>query len=241
MKIANIRPWWLRLVVLLSLGIPAFTGWPLSHFYHSGNHPTDLIFNLSLWVGYAGVILTLIGINMGGERLAEVVSVASVLGLTTALLGGAVRRLGQFLVNNSNGGQDAVVSYKMLNILVIVLAVIPYAIFFVNCFSASKLVEAISHWTGKRRLLGTHAALAFRVVQHATEVASTLMLAWVEENPQRLLPRFRTDWKESTFGWVHFFGWFQQAILTWSFALLIHTIEPIPMFADELAKINNIQ
>ena len=229
--------------MLIILGIPAFTGWPINLLAHSGSSSADLLFNLSLWVGYAAVMLLLVGLNMGSERLAEVLSIASVLGITTALLGGVVRRAGQFVFGGAGQDQDALnalISYKMLNILVIVLAVIPYALFAVNCFSVSRFLERVAHWPGRRKLIGVHAALAFRVIQHASEVASTLMLAWTEENPQRLLPRFRDGWKESTLGWVYFFPWFQQAVLTWAFALLIHTIEPIPVFADELAKINNV-
>src|SRR5580704_2511491 len=116
----NIRPWWARLFVLMLIGSPVFTGWPINGL---AIHAVDLLglsggpdakyyyqlYELVFWVTYACGIWGFVYFNTGATRFWEYMIVGFFFGLTTAISGAVVRKLLPFL---SGGAEAEMVSFK---------------------------------------------------------------------------------------------------------------------------------
>lgn len=237
----QIRPLWLRLLFLLALGLPGFTGWP------TGRLTTQLagctaftpeLAHMIVWTGYACLVWLVVLARVGGNRFLGYMSAAFIFGLTVAVLGTLMRRIFPILA----GGMPAeAVSFKLLRILLNILIFLPYSIYFINSFSAKNLVDRVARMRGRYRTLGLHLALAFRVLQHTGEVIFNLFDIWKETHPDLILPRHRKTWQAGRRLPAQVIRWIWQAIHAWIFACIVHTFEPIPSMVDDIEKIDRAQ
>lgn len=234
LNISRMNPWWLRLFFLLLIGTPIISGWPLSIFLN----PSDPFTQLSLWLSYGLFIWLFIFLNSGFERLLSFLSVASILGVTTALTASTIRQIFPFI---SGPGSDLEVNLKMALLLIEIIIVVPYGLFFVNSFSVGGILLKFSN-TDKsyKKRIAHHFALVLRIFQHVGEVLINLLCVWKEENPKLLLPRFnRSNSSFSLSAVFNFFLWVVRSMILWSFAIFIFTINAIPVFVDEMTKYIN--
>jgi len=175
-------------------------------------------------------------------RLLQWLSAASVFGITLALTGGAFRRLdiwswlerllGQNTMTSPGQDPNVILTWKLLTIL----AVFPYALFFLNCFSVSELLKRVSRMSRGGQTLGVHLALFIRVFQHGLESVTKALVAWREENPEMILPRFRCEWSSSSVSRLKFFPWFKDAVFAWCFAILMKTLAVVPIFVGDVER-----
>jgi hypothetical protein len=234
----QIEPWWLRLVILFSIGIPALTGWPVNIATESLKeilHATPEITSIFVWTVYACFIWVVIFLIAGEKKLLEYLAVAFILGLTTSILGAIMRKAFPFIAGGLSGDE---VSFKMVKLCIIIITVVPYSILVVNSFSPKSLIERLSKMNGKFKTVGLHFALAFRVFQHAGEVIFNLFEIWSEEHPEKLFPRHRREWGVKWYSITSVFPWIWGAVFAWIFACIIQTFEPIPAMVDDVEKIN---
>lgn len=230
LSFAQLRPAWLRLALLVAIGLAPMTGW--SNFRLAWL-PASLSFVVA-WAAYAVFIWLLTLLNLGLERTLSLLSAPFVLALTTCLLGASMRGLFPFL---AGGATKEVTSLRMVTLFFSIVSLIPYSLLVVNSFSVAGLARRVSQLGGARRSLGVHGALFLRVLQHVGEVFSELLTAWREENPSRLLPRHRSDWHRSPLTSLYYLEWFRSAVGNWTLACLIHSLEPLPVFAHEISRL----
>ena len=125
-------------------------------------------------------------------------------------------------------------SWEQLKKGLMIITVIPYAIFVFNSFSVESVTQRAVEWAGRKRLFAKHALMLLRVFQHVIEVLPPLLLIWKEEHPAILRPRMRQDIR-GLFGNVRkIIAWLTLSIWTLLKATIILAFEPIPMFCHEL-------
>lgn len=242
LNISAINTWWVRLVVLLLIGIPALSGFPLRNLILGMKvimplyfEKTGEISSIVSWVLYTCLVWLVVFSSVGARKFIEYLAGAFILGLTTSILGSAMRKVFPFMAGSLTEDD---ISLKMLNLLLIIITVVPYALLFVNSFSVRDLLSRLAKTTGKRKELGLHLALLLRIFQHAGEVVFNLVEIWTEEHPNKIIPRHRSDWGTKWYSIANVFPWVWSAVLAWIYATMIHTFEPIPAMVDEVEKIN---
>lgn len=234
LKIAEVKPAWLKLLILLLIGLPPITGYPITIFAT----PENSLHNIMLWLAYGCFIWLFILLNVGLKQLLHYLSFPFTLALVTTFLGVIFRNFQSFIFEDSAADSEYI-SFKMLSLFVVMISVIPYTLFFINCFSVSSFVANLSFDVKKNYKYKIHLALALRVFQHVGEVASNLLVVWKEENPLIIKPRFREDLTESKYSIVKWLNWFKNSAITWCFALLMHTFEAIPYLSEEMRTVIN--
>jgi hypothetical protein len=231
-------PWWLKLVLLLLLGLPGFSGWPNTLFIRqlqAAGWFTFEIAHVMVWVVYACCVWLVVLVKAGPQKLLAYLAAAFVLGLTVAMLGAVMRTIFPLL---ASGQSKEAISFKLIGIFVNVIIFLPYSVLLINSFSAKKLIDTVALRSGRFRTAGLHLALAFRVFQHTGEVVFNLFQIWIEEHPQKILPRNRgaEDFHWYAPGKLLIWGW--SCIHAWIFACIIHTFEPIPAMVAEVERID---
>ena len=107
-------PWWLKLALLLMLGLPGFTGWPNGWFVQK-LQSTDLftpeIAHVVVWIAYACIVWLVVLVCAGKHKLLNYLGAAFVLALTVAMLGAILRGLFPLL---AGGLSREAVSFKMV-------------------------------------------------------------------------------------------------------------------------------
>jgi hypothetical protein len=240
LKLKNIKFWWLRFLFLLTLGVPAFSGWPLNIAEKMALNQlsiTENMAHIAIWISYSCFVWIVVLINAGGKKLLEYLAVSFVMGLTTAMLGAVMRKLLPILAGGLTVEQ---ISFKMINLLIVMITVVPYCILFINSFSAKNLMDNVTKLGGKRKAMGLHFALAYRIIQHTGEIVFNLYEIWIEEHPDKLLPRHRRDWGLKWYSSANVFPWIGEALNAWIFACIMYAFEPIPAMVEEVEKINNL-
>lgn len=242
LNISVISPWWVRFIVLIILGIPAFSGWPLGDLTHGIANivPFDMekagpVSSVISWVLYACFVWLVVFSSVGHEKFLEYLAASFIIGITTAILGSVMRKAFPVIAGSLTGDE---ISLDMFNKLLIIVTVVPYALLFINSFSAKNIITKLANVKGKQKTIGLHLALLLRVIQHAGEVIFNLFEIWTEEHPERIIPRHRKDWGAKWYSSANIFPWAWSAVFAWIYATMIHTFEPIPGMVDEVEKIN---
>jgi hypothetical protein len=230
-NIANVEPAWIRLLFLIIIGIPAFTGWPLGDY--TENEAMDLVFH---WVAYGCFIWLFIWLNMGQKELLSFLSLSFYLGMFTAIIGAMVRYALGYL-SDSFEADVVEISFKMMRLLVIMITVIPYSLLFIKSFSASKLISRIDFNNKKNYEIKIHLATALRAIQHVAEIAEKLLEVWKEENPRFFWPRHRINMELKRFKLINWFKWLFFSALAWVQVLLMHGLEAVPYITEEMILI----
>ena len=96
-----VRPWWLRLAVLLIIGFPVFTGWPIelvgrmfAPLFARAGYESDLNTYISVvcaWSLYAALIWLLVYKNVGAATFWDYYVFALILACLAGLLRGEAR------------------------------------------------------------------------------------------------------------------------------------------------------
>jgi hypothetical protein len=237
MNLRNLRPPWARLSLLIVLAIPCFSMAPFALW---APNPNSFSF-VALWIVYSVLISTIIvrsvGVNewIGWFAAACLLAVVTA-GLTTGILSGIkLVGLDTFLYNpDGTPYTHTQWSWDQLRRGIIMVTVIPYAIFVAHSFSVSNAVRRAIELTGRRRWLARKVLISLRVVQHAVEVLPPMLVIWREEHPELILPRLRRDISGgyrkilACSTWLFFSSW------TWATALLLFALEPMAMLCYEV-------
>ncbi|MVN91467.1 hypothetical protein [Mucilaginibacter aquatilis] len=236
LHVAKVKPVWLRFLILVIIGLPPITGWPLTLFATA----KDPLHNLFMWLSYGCFIWLFILLNTGFKKLLSYLSFAFLLALITCLVGAGIRNLIGFIQGASR--QDmTLVSIRMLSLFICMVSVIPYSLFFINCFSVSSFISRLDFSTVKNHRTKIHLALALRVFQHVGDVTISLLDVWREENPKMISPRFSDELWESRLSPLAWLNWMRNSAVTWCLAMIMHTFEAIPYLTEEMKNIINFR
>jgi len=239
-----VRPWWLKVGFLVLLGSPLATGGTL----HPTLHQAHLFRDLLEWSLYALFLWLFMFLCVGLERVVTWIGWSFAIGLSVVFSGSFAAKSGAWTAVEaiakalhlgavpSASNPDLDMAYR----LIVIVTSTPLAIFAMQSFSAAEIVRwASSRATARRR--GAKAAIAFavafRMFQHVSETFDCAFIAWKEENPQILLPRFRDDWRGSVTGRLTFFSWFKEAVWVWCVAMLLQTLVVIPRIVQDFGSI----
>lgn len=238
---AGIRPWWLRLFILVLFATPLFG---------LGNLPVELkpdaVFQgLAAWIAYAVFAWLIVGLAVGIDRLLSWLCVGVVFGLTVTVSGALMRHMKlweviEHFVDYVSHHATSVSSNEadLVRRMIVIMIAIPYSMLLLDSFPASDILRRAAR-PGQSRFAGFWLAVAIflRVFQHVFEVAGRLFLAWREENPRVLWPRHRQDWH----GWgsgLGFLRWTKSAIWAWSVTLLEQAVLFVPTAVRDWIRIN---
>jgi hypothetical protein len=224
--------------LLALLGLPGFTGWPFTALVHNLGKTglfTPELAHITIWTFYACMIWAAVFLVAGPKKLLAYLAAAFILALTVAITGALMRQLFPFL---AAGMSKTAISFKLVKIFLNIIIFLPFSIIFINSLSAKKVIDRIAQANGRYRTLGLHLALAFRVFQHTGEVVFNLFQIWVEEHPQKILPRNRNELDFHWYAPHKVLLWIWSSIHAWIFACIIHTFEPIPAMVAEMERIN---
>ena len=231
-------PWWLKLVLLLMLGMPGFSGWPngwiIQKLQATGLFTPEIAY-IVVWVAYACCVWLVVLICAGKQKLLNYLGAAFVLALTVAMLGAILRGLFPLL---AAGLSREATSFKLIRIFINIIIFLPFSVLFINSFSAKQLIDRVAHLDGRYRTVGLHLALAFRVFQHTGEVVFNLFQIWAEEYPGKIVPRNEGSRKFRWYVPGNLLVWGWGCIHAWIFACIIHTFEPIPAMVAEVERID---
>ena len=235
LQFQNLRPWWLKLLLLILAGSPLFSSLPatLLGSFLAKNYP-ELPGPILVVPLLTMLIWSICLPSLGLRKFLDYMAGAFVLALTTVITGAVLRRM---LPMSFIGPGDP--NLRLVQLYFNILAVFPYSLTFINAFSVSALIQRLSLTNGKHRLAGLHLALTLRIFQHVGEVVTRLLLVWREEHPELLLPRHRADWRGLAILWSWPI-WLLQSIYQWIFACIILTFEPIPVMVNEIEQLAEV-
>lgn len=237
-KFINIRPWWLRLSLLLVVAFPIITGYPISLLASKISLTSVYSQKLSMlasWLLYAVIVWLVVLFNAGLKKGRSYLFASFVLAAITGGIGFLIRKIipGVAVEQSSIG-----IILKMAKIMLTITIVVPYSIMFIHCFSAKGAIESVSTWKGLLRVPGLHFALSMRIFQHAGEVVFNLTDIWLEEFPNMWKPDY-SDTKIGTIKKISLFPvWIIQSLNAWIFACIVHTFEPIPIMVAEVEMVS---
>ncbi len=234
LRLQNLRPWWLKMAVLMLIGYPLIS-----------NRPAGIIAarleqllpetpgSMLAWPIITFFIWACCLPSLGTARLLNYLAAAYAMAITTVVSGAVLRGILPAVFSADTSAD----SFRLLRVYFNILAVFPYSLTFLNSFSVSNLMVRLAKTRGKFREAGLHLALALRICQHVGEVIPKLLLVWREENPDLLLPRCRDDWHGLAL-LVKWPMWVVRSISQWIFACIILTFEPIPVMVNEIEQID---
>lgn len=237
LNLAEVRPWWLRLGLLLTVGSPLLTGGVL----HARLHPEHFYRDLAMWTAYGVFIWLFVGSCAGLRRLVDWLTFAVLISLTIVLTGAAFRKLGiwqplETLWMRSPTDPERSVMDLVFRLLVI-LSATPYGLLTLSSFPASDLIRWVSRRGAVRRTAwALRAAIFLRMLQNVAEVVSRSLVAWREENPALLVPRFRSDWRGSLLGRLRFFDWAWLSVFSWCTAIATQSLEAVPLVVRDFRR-----
>lgn len=243
---AEVKPWWVRLGLLVLTASPLLGVTDLHGQIHGAHLYTDLI----LWCSYGLFVWAVVGFSVGFERLLQWLSVATITGLTVAFTGAALRGMGFWRLLESllvDAGLSAPVPTAqeatlglVLRLLVIMIS-LPLALFALQSFPAPNLLRrVVAPRLGWLQSLSVTVAVFLRMFQHVFEVATRMLVAWKEENPQLIVPRARGDWRVSLKARLGVFGWWQSAVWAWCLGLLCQALMPVPVVARDWSRFAHV-
>lgn len=241
MNLVQVRPWWLRLAILALIACPLFGVSTL----HTEIRPDHVFDDLAEWTAYSLFIWILVGLVVGLHRLIAWLSVSILFGITVAFSGAIIRKLGiwhviEHLVKATTESQASLAQTEadLVLLLIRVTATLPIALLTLQSFPASDVLRRAARPdnSGHVREAWLLTAIAIRIFQHVFEVAGSMFLAWREENPKILLPRYKNDWENGVKGRLGLIGWLKTSIWAWSVGLLQQSLVFVPVAVRDWGK-----
>lgn len=237
-EIASLRPWWLRLLLLGLIASPVLTHGRLHATIHAQHAFADLL----QWVGYALFVWLFVSLCVGVDRLFRWLAVAAIFGFSLAFGGAFVDRIGVWdLLRNQVAALSPTATpsgatehnFDLVYRLVMIMATLPYFLLVVNSFPAGDLfaraLPLVRSKAARRVRLYVSLAVVLRMMQHVFELFTSLLVAWREENPIQILPRFKQDIHAPFPGYFTLIPWARASIWTWCQALLMHSLLFVPV------------
>jgi hypothetical protein len=222
-------PWWLKVSILLVLGVPLIV--PLIALRQST--PAQDLTQVLILTAYASLIWLVIALASGLENLFAYLSVAFFFAVSTMLGTVVLSKLPGLFPGLGTGSQR--LDIQLFTMLLITISGVPLTLFGVQWFSASRLVERLqSSGRGAFRL---KVAAVLRVFQHLAEIFPQLVIVWREENPELWLPRHRTDWTLTPWTLPGFADWLYRAFYLWATCMLMHFLRIVPVIDIELGRL----
>lgn len=237
LSLSEIRPWWVRLSLLLVLGEPMLTGGSL----HVRLHVDHAFLDLGYWTAYAVFIWLFVFLCVGGSRLLAWLAAASVFGLALVMGGATLTKIGVWeFLQGLLGAVGTVTEFDrvqreldLLFRLLMILTSLPFFLLALQSFSASAIFAAAVRRGasgGNKVLIGL--AVFLRLFQHVFELFERFLLAWREENPRMLSPRHAAD-SSSAFRSLRILEWWKTSLWVWCIALLQHSLLFVPVVVRE--------
>lgn len=247
LRLTDVRPWYIRLLLLLVIGSPTIMGGAVHVRFHDEHYFVDLL----QWTAYAVFVWLFIVACLGLKKLVEWLSVAFYIALVILFTGAVFRGVGVWerlaeLLGVEFGTPDQGVK-SLVRTFVILVVVYPLSLLVLTSFPASDLIKWISlrvaRVVGSSTKLGLNVkaavvlALLLRMLQHVAEVVERCLLAWQEENPAWIVPRHRADWSGSLLGRAAFFDFARTAIVAWVFAVTFHSFVVLPTLVKDFRRV----
>lgn len=239
-QIQMIKPWWVRFTILVFVGIPSFTGYPISNIESTELAILLFITNSDLitifsWLSYAIFIWLLILLFTGLQKLVDFLTIASLFGLSVALFKTTIGRIPIL----SQGISADEISINSIILLIKILTMIPYALVFVQSFSFTSVISNLSHKATTGGIILLHLAIFLRSFQYTIERFTTLLTVWIEENPKKLLPRYDLDLRGNILTkTLKYLDWIRYSAFTWVISSLVNTLEVVPVLVKQTKNIN---
>jgi hypothetical protein len=119
-----------------------------------------------------------------------------------------------------------------------ILASAPFALLVINSFPATDLMRWVSRRGANRTTaVALVGAIFLRMLQHVGEVVTRCMVAWQEENPLVLLPRFSADWAGSIFRKIGILEWVKMAVVAWCGTIAMQSIAAVPTVVTDFRRV----
>jgi hypothetical protein len=238
LNLAEMRPWWLRTAMLALIGSPLFH----SSVIHSQLHKQHFFEDLGKWTAYAVFIWLFVTLCVGINLLVEWLTVATLSSLTILFTGAILRQTGLWdglATLLGSGAPDRQQSLMDLIFrVVMIMTATPFALLVISSFPASDLMRWVSQKGATRTAkIALIAAMFLRIFQHVGEVVTRCMVAWTEENPTVLLPRYRSDWVGSIVRKVGIFDWLRVSVFAWCIALATQSLVAIPTIVRDFRRV----
>ena len=230
-KIFRAMPWYLRLFILVAIGLPLIQTSILTQWL-----PKDPLVHIEAFTAYGAFLWLFIALCVGLDKFLGLISTGFVLAVGTVIMGAAVRgTLG--LVGETEELRVAM-SMHLFNVLMMLVLSVPLFGFAAHCFSASHVLESASKRAGIGSTWQVFIAILLRVSQHFTDLFPTLLTVWSEEHPTRILPRCRDDWKAAAWPTKPFklVDWFVTAFWAWARCLLVFGLKVVPSVQSETTR-----
>ncbi len=236
--LTRIRPWWVRLILLALLAAPLFGKRGL----HPTLHDTHVFVDIGSWTAYVCFIWGFVFVCVGVNRLIDWLSTAFMLALVLLLTGALLRKLGVWhfieeLLRVAPKDPD-VVNLALIAQFFKVIATYPLALLTLVSFPASDLVRWASQLSSRRpRTWTLRLAILLRMLQNVAEVVTRCMVAWREENPQLIVPRFRADWHGSLFSRLGILSWAKDLLIIWPRTVAMQSLQAVPFVVRDFRRL----
>lgn len=185
------------------------------------------------WIAYGAVVFSIISWTLGGSTLSKLLSVAVTLAMLLAFFRAGLPRipiLGEFFQGSKIDVNPSEAAFAQF---VVMMTVIPLALFVVECFPAAEILSKMRLGIEPPSEYLILLAIWLRVYTIVLDAVGYCLLAWKEENPIFLLPRHRND-TTSVQKLTKLALWPIGAAKTWAIALVTYTIEQIPELMCQL-------
>lgn len=238
-NLAALKPWWLRLLFFILIGHPLI--W--SPVLHSQLHKAHFYKDLGLWTAYTLFLWLIIGLSVGLKTLVDWVTVASISAFTVLVTGAIFRKFGIWiwLENLYPSAHSIDPTQNLMDLMfrfIMISASAPFALLVINSFPAADLMRWVSRRSASRATsVALICAIFLRMLQHVGEVVTRCMIAWREENPQIVVPRFSADWAGSIFLRIGVIEWVKTAVVAWCGTIAMHTLAAVPTVVADFRRV----
>lgn len=227
--LVEVRPWPVRLLLLILVGIPLFTAGDA----HPTIHADAFVADLGHWLAALLFIWLFVALSVGLEVFLKWMMLPVVTGLTMVFTGALAQASGLWdVVHSLTGFEGKSVSEenaKLVHTLIMILATFPYSLLFLKSFPASHLVHWVSHESRKGNFSIVLLAIFIRMLQHVVESVPRTLFGWREENPQMVAPRYRDDWRGTTLKRVaSYIDWVRMAVVALGATLAVQSLAMVP-------------
>lgn len=240
-NLAALKPWWLRLLIILFVASPLLGISPLPNSIQQ-NH---IFQDLASWAGYCVFVWVFIWLCAGTEFLTNCLKFSFLFGAPVMLPG---LLFGKFdvwehiesIFKISTELPKQVREGGLILILLRIVVTIPIGMLMVQIFPAYEILKYASRpKQSKKQEFWLCIAIFIRIFQHVFEVAEKMFLAWKEENPRILVPRHKNDW-ESGINWSFgFISWFRTATWIWCVSLLQQALIFVPIVVRDWSRFSS--
>jgi hypothetical protein len=240
MKIRDIKYPLVRLLILVAIGIPCLSYWPLTLIDDNLNSFSFI----GSWVLYMLLLHVIILQNAGSKQWSVWFAAACVLALVT--VGTALVMLNLLdqvgllkMLQHASATSQPIESapytktiwcWEHLRKGLMIITVVPFAIFVIQSFSVTSGIERAAQWAGRRARYTAHVLMVLRVLQHVAEILPPMITVWKEEHPDVFKPRFRQDVRGAVGRIGDIITWIFTSVFLWTRTTLVFALEPVPMF-----------